>query len=563
MINENILTELKQLKQSIEEVSVYDLNVYSSMELYSRVAGKINELIKEVMTYQGLLSEELLKELDYINNHLDTFLYEIRTNSEMAINDMNNAKDEMIEQVTNQINENQLLINSLLNYSNRLSYLERMLDLLYSENASHRTNMILEGNHLSLTNSKEGLIQVNSTQGNTLVNLNTNELLISDDFKCDYKLSYSPKKSTLYTIILDLSYTTTEGASIWCGFLNNEMSDWRGRIFDLSVGTNVYTLTTTDNDDIGNRFRIGWYPDKITNVTVNSLIILEGDYTNKPIPNYFIGMQSSFEDKLVTQEMVDSAKELAENLGKYKVEYKVTGKNKFDGVLESGTISSETGDNIVINQEVRCKNYIKMPNSPFVITIYPDNKGYIGLRYYDKNYKYLGSSNGVKHGSIVGVSPHEVPSETYYIRFKLISTDLSIKFQIEEGTQATPYEPYKEQVKTYYLNSPLLEGDTIEDSGDNVVHVHRSELVAYTEGDESTYPTDLTNTLKTKASPTYEVISQNDDLKMKCFNDCSLDYETVIPVEQTDIIFTGEGTSTTSLLVDDVNLETDEITREV
>ena len=105
MINENILTELKQLKQSIEEVSVYDLNVYSSMELYSRLVGKINELIKEVMTYQELLSEELLKELDYINNHLDTFLYEIRTNSEMAINDMNIAKDEMIEQVNNQINE--------------------------------------------------------------------------------------------------------------------------------------------------------------------------------------------------------------------------------------------------------------------------------------------------------------------------------------------------------------------------------------------------------------------------------------------------------------------------
>ena len=71
MINENILTELKQLKQSIEEVSVYDLNVYSSMELYSMLVGKINELIKEVITYQGLLSEELLKELDYINNQIN------------------------------------------------------------------------------------------------------------------------------------------------------------------------------------------------------------------------------------------------------------------------------------------------------------------------------------------------------------------------------------------------------------------------------------------------------------------------------------------------------------
>ena len=48
-----------------------------------------------------------------------------------------------------------------------------------------------------------------------------------------------------------------------------------------------------------------------------------------------------------------------------------------------------------------------------------------------------------------------------------------LNIQLEEGTEATEYEPYKEHIKTYYLNSPLLEGDTIEDNGNNVVHVHR------------------------------------------------------------------------------------------
>ncbi len=61
-------------------------------------------------------------------------------------------------------------------------------------------------------------------------------------------------------------------------------------------------------------------------------LILEGDYTDKPIPDYFEGLQSTFEDNLVTQEMVDNGEEIADNLGKYRVDYKST--------REDGTVGS-------------------------------------------------------------------------------------------------------------------------------------------------------------------------------------------------------------------------------
>lgn len=61
-------------------------------------------------------------------------------------------------------------------------------------------------------------------------------------------------------------------------------------------------------------------------VVVSELAILEGDYTDKPIPDYFEGLQSTFEDNLVTQEMIDSGEEVADNLGKYKVNYYISGK---------------------------------------------------------------------------------------------------------------------------------------------------------------------------------------------------------------------------------------------
>lgn len=624
MINENILTELKQLKQSIEEVSVYDLNVYSSMELYSRVAGKINELIKEVMTYQGLLSEELLKELDYINNHLDTFLYEIRTNSEMAINDMNIAKDEMIEQVTNKINENQLLINSLLNYSNRLSYLERMLDLLFSENVSHRTKLLLEGNHLSLTNSKEGLIQINSTGGNTLVNL--------------YKKTWKAGFTSIYELTVGKKYT----------FISNFISEVNGTYvietnktwseyarFDLKEGNNfikaVFTIDDKFNKTEG--FNIAGRGVNNSIEHINSILI-EGDYTNKPIPDYFTGMQSSFEDKLVTQEMVDSGKELAENLGKYRVDYKVTGKNKFDGKLEVGSLD-DVGINMSNNTYRRSLNHVPViPNTRYEFRV-NDEKGYGRMFFYDKNKTFISSTINNQNDILI------TPVNCHYIRFRIDMLaylsehpmdESTVKYQLEEGSTATPYEPYKESIKTYYLNSPLLEGDTIEEKNGNVYHVHRwkqindfssftiskgatpsyqryhlvlkekaypeketlkniisnkfkndidseNSIFKYATGEEMVFlvsPTistvsdfrqyliDNNVVIAYKlASPQYELISENDDLIMKCFNGCSIDYDSIIPVEITDVTFTGEGTSSTNLLVDDVDLENDEITREV
>lgn len=87
MINENILTELKQLKQSIEEVSVYDLNVYSSMELYSRVAKKLNEVIQSFDKLGVTVSEAIIEQ----NNDIQYLLNEGLTNEVInKINDMVN-----------------------------------------------------------------------------------------------------------------------------------------------------------------------------------------------------------------------------------------------------------------------------------------------------------------------------------------------------------------------------------------------------------------------------------------------------------------------------------------
>lgn len=479
---------------------------------------------------------------------------------------------------------------------------------------------VTTGNHVALQGEYDGKCRPN-IYGNTLVNLNTNKLFYSDSSKHDYCLTYTPKKNTLYTVILDLNYTTTKDTNIWCGFLNGERNAWKGQISNLLTGMSIYTVTTEDSDDLGDKFRIGWNDTYISDVTVNSLIILEGDYTNKPIPEYFTGMKSSFEDKLVPEnlykfssrddfysldggttldgeyikmtansgyqnamlkplatikpsttytiivdvventlnsklvitapvkekdvqlfttqtfqidagktgiftQMATTSNDLSGCIrclvnyldktnttgsikyrimvvegdytkydftdydstkgGKYKVDYKVTGKNKWNGA--GNTMDKYT---LGLFQESYQGRYIKVgkPNTNYVLSvtdpIIPSGHWVVinainpttGALSQAMNICKTGqnSNNDVRNIVVSSDSNGFVRLSIYTYGYteehwKVVQ---NLKFQIEEGDTATTYEPYKEYTKTLYLNTPLLEGDTIEQSGNDIVHVHR------------------------------------------------------------------------------------------
>lgn len=96
------------------------------------------------------------------------------------------------------------------------------------------------------------------------------------------------------------------------------------------TGIYKWVFTATENTSRQEN-KIGWYiysKDSANNILINGgklivrdIMLLEGDYSDKPIPDYFEGLQSTFEDNLVTQEMVDSGEEVVDNLGKYRVDY--------------------------------------------------------------------------------------------------------------------------------------------------------------------------------------------------------------------------------------------------
>ena len=158
--------------------------------------------------------------------------------------------------------------------------------------------------------------------------------------------------------------------------------------------------------------------------------------------------------------------ENSENFG-YEVKCKVVGKNKFNSELELGDLNGYTGVEQNSSTRYRSKFISVIPNTQYTITHSNSNTKINTVYEYDKNKNFI---------QYVNTYPSYTSSnETYYIRFK---TDLMTdNIQLEEGTQATPYEPYQEYSKTIYLNSPLLKGDTIEVHNGKLCHYHKMGMV--------------------------------------------------------------------------------------
>lgn len=476
------------------------------------------------------------------------------------------------------------------------------------------------GNHIALQGEYDGKCRPN-IYGNTMVNLVSNSNLwgvgCSGDVNTDYTITsadtqgivinkltdnvsylYFKKKidpslfkpSTTYTIIFNSSKTNN------VGIVTGNTAEILLPLKPCNDGYNIVKITSTDLSTITGKNDLYLYlaVDKqyIGTVKASDFIVLEGDYTNKPIPDYFTGMKSSFEDKLIPENLsssvsyngqinkkyatlctVDASKlkrntiyttfikndgeediqvysnntggnfnfstftvsaksskvmiistkdseldttkkvwlslysteTLPQNIsaylvegdytnydftdydstkgGKYKVDYKVTGKNLFDGkyvcgYLQGGEVNVYK-EGIPNNAPETRSAIVKVPkNTDIYMSKEDSSRSVIGLF---TNYP----KNNDPYTLIVGSNSQTINTGDYnYIVIYVSNENEEPKLQIEEGTTVTTYEPYKETIKTLYLNSPLLEGDTIEQSGNNIIHVHRYTSVVFDGSDD-------------------------------------------------------------------------------
>ena len=181
--------------------------------------------------------------------------------------------------------------------------------------------------------------------------------------------------------------------------------------------------------------------------TLDNFLLLEGDISNPPA--FFAGMRSCFDQ------------EYDEEKGKWKVNIRVVGKNKFNGLgIGHGYINPITGD-IVLSKTNIYFDFIPINVDEIYISAQIDVRGAI-ISQYDINKKFLKATDKA-------VPRREtLDKNTKFIRISVnydkdVSSSLldRNKVQIEEGDTATEYEPYTYNDITIYINEPLRKGDII------------------------------------------------------------------------------------------------------
>lgn len=479
------------------------------------------------------------KEIDLYKSNKDTLINNKITEVEAAKQNMQNDVNSKIEEADTRISELQNFETQLdaidsknteqdtrlkdIEYKNKLQDVK--LEGLFNENNNGRLTIEGEGNSLKLEGSKKGLVTVDKVVGNTMVNLATirkGSFNFHPNPSVGVNIPLLRKINTVFTVIINVkNHTLNYNCKIQLNCDDN-VNIYPTGISSSTTGLTVFKIQPIKEGKFHNVHTIRFYTDNTTegNFAFDDLIILEGDFTNKPIPQqYFEGMQSSFEENLVTQEMVDEGLELEENLGKYKYEVEVRGKNLIkNGNFTDGTNFWFCGSGTVIDtsRQLNGHNSIKLVSSESVVDTWKQvnqkfihspltiSKTYTASMWYyvedkttfDKNLvlEIKGQKVGTSSEGALG-SYHASPAslvqgkwtklsvtftvDTNYDYVKIIGyivrngTVWLTDFQIEEGDIVSPYEPYYSQTKAVYLNSLLLKGDEIVYEDGELKHWHK------------------------------------------------------------------------------------------
>ena len=73
-VSSELIQNMKDLRISLNELTICDLDTYTVIELYYKVANKLNEVIRELSRFEGVLSDEVVKQNEKLIYLLNTGL---------------------------------------------------------------------------------------------------------------------------------------------------------------------------------------------------------------------------------------------------------------------------------------------------------------------------------------------------------------------------------------------------------------------------------------------------------------------------------------------------------
>ena len=276
--------------------------------------------------------------------------------------------------------------------------------------------------------------------GNSLVNLcpvrTISHTKIDDVQLYSFKEFHCPlvKVNTTYTVFVNITKNpnSVSGMTLFTFIHNGGLASDEKR-FTNQTGYQVFTLTTKNMEvPKGIKFRFAnSHGGDLGTYECTDLVILEGDWTNKPIPQYFEGMKSVGQD----------------DVNGHKIEILSTTKNLFNGWQQGGI--AEDGSLLTSANEVR-SDFIRVKSNTQYICSNNGVKRATHYIFYDKNKQLISSSPRT--------NPTEkfiTPSNCGYVRLTG-GSDLRDKFQLEIGDVITSYSSVNGlNKKEISLNEPL------------------------------------------------------------------------------------------------------------
>lgn len=302
-------------------------------------------------------------------------------------------------------------------------------------------------------NSVDGMTTDMVVKGNTLQNLwKTKSVNNSYWWKIKSDLSNLKNNDTITLIIHGLDLTKYRYRF---GTINSESDAQynivkeytQDRVVVLNIGNSIQPTPESITRD---SLWLSLYPlDSTVEISDGAIyselkiIVLRGDYSNKPIPSYFEGIKSfgQQEDKI-------SILSHGKNINNIK-----------DWV--NGSWSGETGmfetPPTTVNKRISSKekSVLLTQNE---ITFSGKEPFNVAIRYYDADNNFI--------PGIIGFLPNKTtipPKNAKYYNLIVAKQDTNqdiditwfnnLNLQMEEGTKSTPYEPYKEDKKDILLSS--------------------------------------------------------------------------------------------------------------
>ncbi len=485
--------------------SKYYFNLSIRENLFNKISG---EIIKSPNI--GIL-QELVKKAEFLNVQLENknnVAESLNTNlnENISVADpLNSSLSEKIPEAATKKTELESSINKAKEFIEGLDGSQNIpqlrLDVTELQNGL-KSNQALEysGSSITANDTLEGRTEGMRIGGRTLVNLKGNvknrvSTWVDNDDKYTlnlesghgqpsilYNLTHVLKENQKYTVIVNLVEYTS--GILHFSFMNSDgnklasttelVAESKGLkkfVFTINNTVKAETLRLLPRNGINNIYSIS-----------KNILILEGDWTNKEIPDFFEGLKSFGE---------------AEQEGdKYKISILSNGKNLFNhDELTGGEIltfnnkrcykfaDNATNFSLPING-VLGKQYtlsIKMYRETSEIS----KKLNVKLHYSDGTYDIYNLDSGVLYKRTTKIGKRLVKITGSYNFATNSYIDLECT-QLEEGTIATQYEPCKYDKKDILIKEPLRENDVLYEDN-RQVKIDRIKKQYTFIGDESSW----------------------------------------------------------------------------